>query len=69
MTRDRLHGLRVRLAYMRGSLNRAQRQLQTERNPEERRALKAKIDALKRGIQVADGLMQEVFRLREKVKG
>lgn len=68
MTTDRLHGLRVRLTYMRGSLNRAQRRLQTERNPEERRALKAKIDALRRGISVADGLMQEVCRLREKVK-
>lgn len=63
-----LHALRVRLAYMRTSLKRAQRRLQTERNPEERKALKAKIDALKRGISVADGLMQEVFRLREKVK-
>jgi len=49
---------------MRESLKRAQRRLQTERNPEERKALKAKIDALKRGITVADGLMQEVFRLR-----
>ena len=62
--RDSLHALRVRLAHMRDSLKRAQRRLQTERNPEERKALKAKIDALRRGIQVADGLMQEVFRLR-----
>lgn len=67
--RDRMHALRVRLAYMRESFKRAQRRLQTERNPEERRALKAKIDALRRGISVADGLMQEVFRLREKIKG
>lgn len=64
--RDRMHALRVRLAYMRESLKRAQRRLQTERNPEERKALKAKIDALRRGISVADGLMQEVFRLRER---
>jgi len=64
-----LHALRVQLAHMRDSLKRAQRRLQTERNPEERKVLKAKIDALKRGITVADGLMQEVFRLREKIKG
>ena len=37
------------LALAEDSLKRAQRRLQTERNPEERKALKAKIDALRRG--------------------
>ena len=67
--RDPLHGIRTRLADLRASLRRAETRLETERNPEEIKVLKARAAALRRGIAVADGLMQEVYRLREKVKG
>lgn len=61
---DRTHFLRRRLADLRASLRRAQLRMETERNPEERKVLRAKIDVLRRGIYLADQLFHEVCRLR-----
>src|SRR5690606_8141791 len=59
---------RNRLYDLRASLRNAETRLQTERNPEEIKVLKARISALRRGVKVSQELLYHLHRLREKVE-